>query len=282
MPDDETHDTDLDTQLRGLFHEAEQQLEDRAVASRRMEEGREQHAKVNEERALRAYISVPQMLRPVVLGLEAVTRAAGENSVLLAKLGEKFDKNFDDAIESEKAMPGVLDSLRTMLEQKNTVTMRMFAALHEELKGYKDGFLLESVHKPIIRDLISLYDDLSKIHAQMQELAANSAAELPESALPGRLKRMDENIEHNCEFVIEVLARLEVMPLPRTTGGKLDKHNQRAVSVENAASEAEDGEIVRSVKRGFLWKGRMLRPEEVVVRKWKPAAKADGAPALSQ
>jgi len=44
----------------------------------------------------------------------------------------------------------------------------MFEAMHEELKGYKDAFLLESVHKPIIANLISLYDDLETIHRQVQ------------------------------------------------------------------------------------------------------------------
>ncbi len=55
----------------------------------------------------------------------------------------------------------LIDGLQRLLEQKNGLNQRMFDALHEELKGYKDGFLLESVHKPIIRDLISLYDDLA-------------------------------------------------------------------------------------------------------------------------
>ena len=27
--------------------------------------------------------------------------------------------------------------------------------------------------------------------------------------------------------------------------------------------------IVRSVKRGFMWKGRVVRAEEVIIKKWK-------------
>jgi len=37
----------------------------------------------------------------------------------------------------------------------------MFEALHTELKTYKDAFILESVLRPVIRDLISVYDDMA-------------------------------------------------------------------------------------------------------------------------
>ncbi len=154
--------------------------------------------------------------------------------------------------------------------------------LHEELKGYKDGFLLETVHKPIIRDLISLYDDLSLIHRQMQDAVADAAKLPPEVAnkLLARLKTMDNNIEHNCEFIVEVLARLEVMMLP-VGSGKLDKQTQRAVAIEIAEDPDEDGDIVRMVKRGFYWKDRVLRAEEVIIKKWKEGflvALAGGTP----
>jgi molecular chaperone GrpE (heat shock protein) len=84
------------------------------------------------------------------------------------------------------------------------------------------------------------------------------------------LKTMDTNIQHNCEFIIEVLARLEVSMLPPSTG-KLDKLNQRAVAIEPADDPREDGDIVQVNKRGFFWKGRILRAEDVVIKKWRPA-----------
>jgi molecular chaperone GrpE (heat shock protein) len=59
-----------------------------------------------------------------------------------------------------------------------------------------------------------------------------------------------------------------VTPLPLGTG-KLDKHAQRAVALEIAEDPDADSDIVRSVKRGFAWKGRVVRPEEVVIKKWK-------------
>jgi molecular chaperone GrpE (heat shock protein) len=292
MPDhNQIQDPDFDTQLRGLFQEAEQNLEGRTLAAKRVEAEKDKSpakseakievekdpARQHEEKALRAYASLPQMLRPLVQGLEAATRAAGENKVLLNKIGEKLEQKIaepeqkaGEVAEAQKALPDLIENLRGLLEQKNTVNQKMFAALHEELKGYKDGFLLESVHKPIIRDLISLYDDLTAIHSQMQETVVDAAKTpgITGAALLERLKTMDMNIEHNCEFLIEVLARLEVTLLP-VGEGKLDMHTQRALAVEIAEDPDDDGMIVRTLKRGFLWKGRVVRPEEVVMKKWK-------------
>ena len=268
MPQQEENlDADFDAQLRGLFKEAEQKIEDREAALRRADVEKEQEiTRRVEERMAKSYVSLPLMLRPLVQGLEAVTRAAGENSTVLHKL----DKASDQSIAAQADLPGLIDGLHDLLDQKNGLNQRMFDALHEELKGYKDGFLLESVHKPIIRDLISLYDDLTTIHRQMQEAVAE-AAQLPSEPaieLLDHLKTMDTNIEHNCEFIIEVLARLEVMILP-VGFGKLDKQTQRAVAVEMAEDPDDEGAIVRSVKRGFSWKGRVLRAEEVIIKKWK-------------
>ena len=276
---DENPDADFDSQLRGLFREATQNIEERGAAAQRSEEEKEQEiTRRVEERMARAYMSVPQMLRPLVLGLEAVTRAAGDNTSVLQKL----DKVSEQAMAARANLPTLIDELQTIVAQKNGLNQRMFDALHEELKGYKDGFLLESVHKPIIRDLISLYDDLLAIHGQMQDAVAD-AAKLPSEVankLLERLKTMDTNVEHNCEFILEVLARLEVSMLPKGTG-KLDKQTQRAVAVEIAEDPDEDGHVVRSIKRGFFWKGRVLRAEEVIIKKWKEGflvALANAAP----
>jgi molecular chaperone GrpE (heat shock protein) len=93
-------------------------------------------------------------------------------------------------------------------------------------------------------------------------------AEMPtEEALP-RLRSVEMHLEHNLEFILEVLARLEVTLIAEGRG-KIDKKLQRAISVEMAEDPDQDMEVVRTVKRGFLWKDRVVRAEEVVIRKWK-------------
>jgi molecular chaperone GrpE (heat shock protein) len=275
MPNHE--EIDVESQLQGLFQEAEDHL-----ASAKRAEGVKPAPRPPEERVVRPPLSPAHILRPVLLGLEALVRASGENAALLGKLDEKFEKVSAGVSDAHKAIPGVVESLQAMLDQKNGVNQRMFDALHEELKGYKDGFLLESVLKPVICDLISLYDDLSLIHGQMQVVAhAAGKSSAMDKPLLDRLRTMDTNIQHNCEFILEVLARLEVSMLPPSTG-KLDKQNMRVVALDPAIDPHEDGDIVQVKKRGFFWKGRLLRAEDVVIKKWRQAPPPPALSANSQ
>ncbi len=75
-------------------------------------------------------------------------------------------------------------------------------------------------------------------------------------------------MDHAIDYLLEIMCRMEVTRLDRCAG-KLDKKQQRAIAVELADPPEEDGEIVRSVKPGFAWRDRVVRPEEVVVKKWK-------------
>lgn len=269
----ELPEADLDTQLRGLFQEAEQKIQGRtapkaepvALKVEPRAEPEKDAVRLAEERAAKAYTTLPQMLRPMVLGLEAISRATGENAQILQRL----DRSNSEAVEAQRSLPTLISGLEALLDQKNGVSQRMFDALHEELKDYKDGFLLESILKPIIRDLVSLYDDLTTIHRQMEECVM--AGVETGSGLCDRLQRMDTNLGHHCEFVVEILARLEVTVMPVGTG-RLDKQAQRAVAVELVDDPDLDMVVARTVKRGFMWKARVLRAEEVVVNKCKQVA----------
>lgn len=303
MPESEPIlDAEFDAQLRGLFAQAEKAMGARAAAAPKREHpvghtsvevnGAGSQPAVPAATSVEAspqpppvapiapapapaadvtsragQLSLLQLLKPLVLGLEAVSRATGENTGVLKKL----ETAADDANKAHRELPGVVTDLRSMLETKNGISHSMFAALHEELKGYKDGFLLDSVHRPIIRDLISLFDDVSEIQRQIgKAIAAAVGYPLCDGGteLVSRLRTIEVNIEHNLGFITEVLNRLEVT-LMAPHVGKLDKQTQRAVAVELAEDPDEDGQVVRGVKRGFLWKDRLFRAEEVVIKKWK-------------
>ena len=114
-------------------------------------------------------------------------------------------------VASELA-PQIVADLRVMIESKNGLNQSMFSALHQELKGYKDGFLLESVHRPIIRDLISLYDDITGIQRQITATISDPDSQ-SQTPLAVRMRasacaRSEMNLEHNLEFIAEVLNRL--------------------------------------------------------------------------
>lgn len=293
MPEPETiFDAEFDAQLRGLFAQAQKAIETRSAAAGSA--GTAAPAEVDstpvdpttqtaaspvpapaapapttaEAAPSRAnQLSLVQLLKPLALGLEAVSRATGENTSVLKRL----EGAAEEASKAREELPAVVADLRAMLDARSAISQNMFAALHEELKGYKDGFLLDSVHRPIIRDLISLYDDVSEIHRQVSDAVAESLTAGLGAGCGGlidRLRTIEVNIEHNLGFITEVLNRLEVTLMPQHEG-KLDKHTQRAIAVELADSPDEDATIVRTVKRGFMWKDRVFRAEEVVIRKYK-------------
>jgi hypothetical protein len=207
--------------------------------------------------------SVQDSLRRVASGIESLSRAHFEHVEVLGRV--------EKAMTHQATVPKVLSEAKQALEQRNVVNRAMFEALHSELTTYKDGFLLEAVLRPVIRDLISLYDDVFEIHRQLS-LALTSHEQ--RGGLVGSTLILFENVaapanqlEHNRDAILEVLERLDVVLVPLGSG-KLDKKAQRAVSVETADDASQDQDIVKVVKRGFLWKDRVIRPEEVVIKKW--------------
>ncbi|MEQ1861718.1 MAG: hypothetical protein ABMA13_17505 [Chthoniobacteraceae bacterium] len=283
MPEpDSILDAEFDAQLRGLFAQAEKAMESRDAAAPPTAKSAPtpeplSAGKPGEPEPVQAppeplppqatQLSLTDLLKPLALGLESVSRATGENSASL----KRIESGAAEAGQAQKELPAVVHDLRAMLDARNLVSQGMFAALHEELKGYKDRFLLDSVHRPIIRDLISLYDDVAGIQRQLATaLATDADTQLCPASVEmiAKLRTIEVNLDHHLGFITEVLNRFEVALMPPHTG-KLDKQTQRAVAVEPAEDPDDESLVVRAVKRGFLWKDRLFRAEEVVIKRWK-------------
>lgn len=231
-------------QMKALAHEAQMQMEEGGLK--------------------KASPTFLQMLRPLVMGLEAVSRAMAENTRVLSRL--------EAAAGSRDALARVEPEMREKTETKNEINQQLFNALHRELKDYKESFILETLHKPLARDLIALHDDLTEIYSQMETfqktLESVPGQEAAALCVCDHLKNVGVNFHHAIHFLLEIMARMEVMPIERSTG-RLNRKTQRAVSVELTGLESQDGEVVRSLKQGFAWRERIVRAEEVVIKKWK-------------
>lgn len=231
-------------QMKALAHEAQRQME--------------------EGDSRKGPPSFLQMLRPLVMGLEAVSRATAENTMVLSRL--------EAATSSHDLLPRVVAEIQEKFEGKSQINQQLFDALYRELKDYKDSFILEVLQKPLVRDLITLFDDLEAIQTQMEtfQKALENMSEqgVPATRVCDHLKGVGANFQHALQFLLEVMARMEVTPIERSTG-KLNKKTQRAVCVELAELESQDGDVVRSLKQGFMWRERIVRAEEVVIKKWK-------------
>ena len=149
-----------------------------------------------------------------------------------------------------------LQAIRT----SESVNQRLFDSLHDELLKYRDNFLHESLHKPFVRDLIILFDDLSALCDQLK--GATSRGEKAD-----RLAHWRSNLENAIHALLEVLHRLEVTEIEPKEFVDLAMH--RVVSFEPAEFAEDDGRIVMRVKRGFIWRGNVLRPEEVIAKRYQ-------------
>ncbi len=246
-------------------------------------------------------LALGQMVRPLALELENIRRATADNAVLLTILS-KASKAAPAASTTppeptapppSTAEPEALNRINQQLQRMGSVetaNQKLFDALYTELKGYKDGFLFDALQRPFIRDLVAIFDDFTAVHAQVsQRLAALDAgpdrhtgknghggkapemAESSDAAMQSEtefLRNLAGNVDIQVHHLKEVFLRLDVTLSESMPGAALDKKSHRTVAFEPAATADTDAQVVRSLKPGFTWRDRMIRPEEVVVSRW--------------
>jgi len=75
-----------------------------------------------------------------------------------------------------------------------------------------------------------------------------------------------DNLENAVHSLLEILHRFEVKEIePREN---VDRALHKVLSYEPADYPEEDGRIIMRVKRGFLWREKLIRPEEVIAKRF--------------
>ena len=183
-------------------------------------------------------------------------RMTSFEKTVLARLEKLENTEKDDFAQQFRKM----DENMAALRNTESVNQRLFDSLHDEMIKYRDNFLHESLQKPFIRDLVILFDDLSRILSQLQ-----SAADTGENKR-GPLSQWRDNLENAIHSLTEILHRMEVSEIePKDV---VDRALHKVISFEPADFAEEDGQIVMRIKRGFLWRDQVLRPEEVVAKRF--------------
>ncbi len=170
---------------------------------------------------------------------------------LSAAMAEKKSTDFSAQFKKIEEQLGAIHS-------SETVNHRLFDSLHSELLAYRDNFLHESLQKPFIHDLVLLFDDLTSLSEQLQSAASHDPR--------GSVSQWRDNLENAIHSLVEILHRFEVKEIePKET---VDRAIHRVVSFEPADFAEEDGRIVMRVRRGFVWRGKLIRPEEVIAKRF--------------
>ena len=154
---------------------------------------------------------------------------------------------------------GEIDKQLASIRNTESVNQQVFDSLHAELLKYRDNFLHESLQKPFIHDLVYLYDHLNGLFEQLSTAAQ-------EKGKRGPISQWRDNLENAIDSLVEILHRFEVREIePRE---RVDRALHRVTSFEPADFPEEDGAIVMRVKRGFVWRGKLIRPEEVIAKRF--------------
>jgi molecular chaperone GrpE (heat shock protein) len=152
-----------------------------------------------------------------------------------------------------------IDEQLASIRNTESVNQQLFDSLHAELLKYRDNFLHESLQKPFIHDLVYLYDHLNGLCDQLSTAAQ-------EKGKSSRVSQWRDNLENAIHSLVEILHRFDVKEIePRE---RVDRACHRVISYEPADFPEEDGSIVMRVKRGFVWRGKLIRPEEVIAKRF--------------
>ena len=152
-----------------------------------------------------------------------------------------------------------IDEQLASIRSTESVNQKLFDSLHAELRAYRDNFLHDSLQKPFIHDLVLLYDHLNSLHEQLRSAADEKGKRSP-------LCQWRDHLENGIASLVEILHRLEVKEIePRES---VDRSLHRVISFEPADYPEEDGRIIMRVRRGFLWRGKLIRPEEVIAKRF--------------
>jgi molecular chaperone GrpE (heat shock protein) len=177
-------------------------------------------------------------------------------------LEEKIDK-LTTAVEAARPsdFAGQFQKIEEQLgaiRTSETVNQRLFDSLHDELLAYRDNFLHESLQKPFIHDLVHLFDDLTSLSDQLRSAASQDTR--------GSISQWRDNLENAIHSLVEILHRFEVKEIEPKEN--IDRSLHKVVSYEPADFAEEDGRIVMRVRRGFFWRGKLIRPEEVIAKRF--------------
>ena len=162
-----------------------------------------------------------------------------------------------------------LAALQDLFEKqiaRNQNQTEMFDKMYAEMKDYKESFLLEVLHKPIIHNLIQLYDSFISIESQLNDILIGAE----ENMLLDQLSQYQQNLENFRFKLEEVLYRMDVTPYTESLE-TLDRQLHKTRGVISSDDPKQDKKIAEVHKVGFNWRDKVFRPEEVTIYRYTPS-----------
>jgi molecular chaperone GrpE (heat shock protein) len=166
-------------------------------------------------------------------------------------------------------MNQTLAALQDLFEKqitRNQNQTQMYDKMYAEMKDYKESFLLEVLHKPVIHNLIQLYDSFISLESQLDDILIGKE----ERTLLDQLSQYRNNLENFRFKLEEVLYRMDVTPY-KDSPETLDRQLHKTRKVLSSNDPEQDQKVAEVHKIGFNWRDKVFRPEEVTIFRYTPA-----------
>ncbi|MCA8922628.1 MAG: nucleotide exchange factor GrpE [Planctomycetes bacterium] len=159
-----------------------------------------------------------------------------------------------------KLIRGLETNLVRIAEAYQRVTLvskrkeQAYDQLYEELRTYKDNFLL-SAQKPLFKDILLLYDGVRRAQKRFEDGEEQVSRE-------DAIKAFQDILEE----ILEVLYRRDIERIEEQPE-RLEIDFQKPVRRIETDDPNEDKQVDQIVRDGFRMDGAILRPQEVVVKR---------------
>ena len=175
----------------------------------------------------------------------------------------------DMELHQTNTLTEINQSLAVLLElfekhiSGNQNQVQMFDKMYAEMKDYKESFLLEVLHKPVIHNLIQLYDSFISLESQLTKLIDENN----DNTLLNELRQYSSNLQNFRFELEEVLYRMDVTPY-QNSPDTLDRQLHKTRKVISTDDPNLDQKVAEVHKIGFYWREKVFRPEDVTIYRY--------------
>ena len=175
----------------------------------------------------------------------------GQNESGTTPTPQRLEAIADEVAELKQTLAARLES--------DTVQQKAFDQLYEELRQYKEDFIYQN-EKALLLDLLLFYDSMNWFQTNLikKEMSPEVVA---------------DSFQYLIDELLETLYRRDVLPMDAAS--IFDRKTQKVIKTVPAESEADDYQVHDVLKRGFTRGARVLRAEEVVVKRFQTASKEE-------
>ena len=136
-----------------------------------------------------------------------------------------------------------------------------FNRLYQEMNRYKSREAeLDRCLEPVLRNIVSLYDSMTKFKSLELDTEHGD---------------LIEKFDYLIDELLEIMYRVNMVPIEedftKEGSNRFNAQVQRAVKINFTDREEDDYLIEAKKRKGFLWKGKVFRPEEVIIKRCKKA-----------